>query len=225
MTSPFLSPKLLASPRYLIRGPRVNITSKAASTGQKELSISTTCGSLPMTHSPLERIRQGHPKVRVIPPRSRGTAATVGSTLWWRSLTSSGSSIGCLKLLPWRGCCCMDIRYLSESERKQVSSKIKILKYVFFTNHLLKFHTPNYFFFALRKNFEELFFGVMIKIKCALFLYIGWYLYGHTFVRPHVICFQMKETLMAQQGGRARSSSRELLKLSKSSLSRYKQHF
>lgn len=81
MTSPFLSPKLLASPRYLTRGPPVNITSKAASTGQKELSISTTCGSLPTTHSPLERIRQGHPKVRVIPPRSHGTAATVGSTL------------------------------------------------------------------------------------------------------------------------------------------------
>lgn len=156
MTSPFLSPKLLASPRYLIRGPRVNITSKAALTGQKELSISTTCGSLPTTHSPLERIRQGHPKVRVIPPRSRGTAATVGSTLWWRSLTSSGSSIGCLKLLPWRGCCCMDIRYLSESERKQVSSKIKILKYVFFTNHLLKFdpHFFFFFFFALSKNLK-----------------------------------------------------------------------
>lgn len=67
----------------------------------------------------------------------------------------------------------MDIRYLSESERKQVSSKIEILKYLFFTNHLLKFHTPNYFFFPLRKNFEELFFGVMIMIKCALFLYIG----------------------------------------------------
>lgn len=148
MTSQFLSPKLLASPRYLTRGPPVNITSKAALTGQKELSISTTCGSLPTTHSPLERIKQGHPKVRVIPPRSRGTAATVGFTLWWRSLTSFGSSTGCLRLLPWRGCCCMDIRYLSESERKQVSSKIKILKYLgFFYQPFTKIWHPKLFFF------------------------------------------------------------------------------
>lgn len=171
MTSPFLSPKLLASPRYLIRGPPVNITSKAASTGQKELSISTTCGSLPTTHSPLERIRQGHPKVRVIPPRSRGIAATVESTLWWRSLTSSGSSIGCLRLSPWRGCCCMDIRYLSESERKQVSLKIKISKHVFFYQPFTKIWHPKVFFLPWVKILKSYFLGWWLRENVHVFVY------------------------------------------------------
>lgn len=113
----------------------------------------------------------------------------------------------------------MDIRYLLESEKKQVSLKV-IFKYkgFFFYQPFTEIFSQNFFFLSLVGScFEELFKfffvtnldkNVHIKVDiqqttCHLCLF-----------------YKMKETLMAQQGDRARSSSQELLKLSKSSSSR-----